>query len=61
MIVKSVVPGGPAVKDNLLCGDVLVSIDGQLVTLFPDLEAILDDQAGRTLAVVEVSKLSLES
>jgi len=60
-VVKSVVPGGPAVKGNLLPGDVLVSIDGQLVTLFPDLEAILDDQAGRTLAVVEVSKLSLES
>ncbi len=55
LVVKSVVPGGPAMQGKLLPGDVLVSLDGELVTYFPDLEAMLDDRSGSEKGVtVEV-------
>ena len=58
LVVKSVVPGGPAMQGKLLPGDVLVSLDGELVTYFPDLEAMLDDiESGRYPSQYQCGKI----
>ena len=41
LVVSETVPGGPA-HEKLQPGDVLVRVDGELVTTFVPLEAILD-------------------
>ncbi len=45
LVVLEVVPGGPA-DDRLQVGDVLVRVDGELVTAFTPLEAALDERVG---------------
>lgn len=51
LVVRQVVPGGPA-DGKLEVGDVLVKVDGEVVTEFVPLEAALDDHVGAPLAVV---------
>jgi pro-apoptotic serine protease NMA111 len=48
LVVAEIVPGGPA-HGQLAPGDVLLGVDGERVTRFTELEAILDDAVGRTL------------
>ncbi|MFK7890510.1 MAG: trypsin-like peptidase domain-containing protein [Granulosicoccus sp.] len=50
LVVKQVIPGGTA-KDLLEPGDILVSIDGSLITVFDELEALLDSAIGRQLQI----------
>jgi len=48
LVVENVQPGSGA--DGVLeSGDVLVRVNGQLVTIFAPLEAVLDDSVGRTV------------
>ncbi len=50
LVVAQVQPGGAA--HNLLQpGDILVRINGRLLTRFPELEAIVDDNVGKVLAL----------
>lgn len=50
LVVDTVVPGGPA--DGLLePGDVLVALEGHVVTHFQPMEALLDGRVGRPVAV----------
>ncbi|BBN17183.1 pro-apoptotic serine protease NMA111 [Marchantia polymorpha subsp. ruderalis] len=46
LVVDSVVPGGPAHK-QLEPGDVLVRVNGEVVTQFLKLETLLDDNVGK--------------
>ncbi|KAK1298642.1 Protease Do-like 7 [Acorus calamus] len=46
LVVDSVVPGGPAHK-KMEPGDVLVRVNGEVLTQFLKLEMILDDSVGR--------------
>lgn len=48
LVVESVVPGGPAHK-HLEPGDVLVRVNGEIVTQFLRLETLLDDNVGCTM------------
>ena len=48
--MSSLVPGGPGELAGLQPGDILVKIQGRLVTLFTELEEILDDEARKTRA-----------
>lgn len=48
LVVESVVPGGPAYS-HLEPGDVLVRINGEVVTQFLCLETLLDDNVGASL------------
>src|SRR5690606_34997988 len=50
LVVTQVQPGGTA-DEQLQPGDVLVRINGELVTRFPALEAALDDNVGATLRI----------
>ncbi|KAL4420764.1 hypothetical protein ABPG75_010420 [Micractinium tetrahymenae] len=50
LVVESVVPGGPA-DGQLEPGDVLVRLNGQIVTEFLTMEAMLDDSVGGTVKV----------
>lgn len=51
LVVESVVPESPA--DGLLePGDVLISLNGSIITHFHDMEAMLDDCVGRLVNVV---------
>ncbi len=50
LVVATTVPGGPA-DDQLMPGDVLVSVDGQRVNHFVPLEAHLDDHVGKAIQV----------
>ncbi|XP_071737135.1 protease Do-like 7 [Rutidosis leptorrhynchoides] len=45
LVVDSVVPGGPAFK-HLKAGDVLVRMNGQVITQFLKMETTLDDSVG---------------
>jgi len=49
LVIKSVVPGGPAHKMHLEPGDLLVRVNGELVTQFLKLETVLDDYVGKTI------------
>eukprot|EP00249_Psilotum_nudum_P020101 c27567_g1_i1 orf=549-3821(+) len=48
LVVDSVVPGGPAHK-NLEAGDILVRVNGEVVTQFLRLETLLDENVGKPL------------
>ncbi|MCH89003.1 protease Do-like 7-like, partial [Trifolium medium] len=48
LVVESVVPGGPADK-HLEPGDVLVCVNGQVITQFLRLETILDDNVNSNI------------
>ncbi|GAQ82286.1 hypothetical protein KFL_001060190 [Klebsormidium nitens] len=50
LVVDSVVPAGPA-HGQLETGDVLVRVEGQIVTQFYALEALLDDSVGKRISV----------
>jgi pro-apoptotic serine protease NMA111 len=50
LVVQEVLPGSPT-EDALAPGDILVSVDGQLVTTFDPLAAILDGAVGREIEV----------
>jgi len=50
LVVQDVQPGSPT-EGALAPGDILVRIDGQLVTTFEPLNAILDGAVGRTIEV----------
>lgn len=50
LVVTQVQPGGTADR-HLQPGDVLVRINGELITRFPEFEAMLDDNVGRTLRI----------
>lgn len=54
LVVESVVPGGPA-HQHLEPGDVLVRVNGEIVTQFLRLETLLDDTVGCTM-VFEVER-----
>lgn len=50
LVVDSVVPGSPA--DGVLePGDVLISLNGRIITHFYDMEALLDDCVGHAVTV----------
>ncbi|NOY25493.1 MAG: PDZ domain-containing protein [Oligoflexia bacterium] len=51
LVVTGVVPGGPAIG-LLELGDILVDVDGQLITTFSPLEHILDQRVDDELSVV---------
>ncbi|WJX38262.1 Protease Do-like 7 [Trifolium repens] len=48
LVVESVVPGGPGYK-NLEPGDVLVRVNGEVITQFLKLETILDDSVNSNI------------
>src|SRR5690606_9171218 len=50
LVVTQVQPGGTADR-HMQPGDVLVRINGELITRFPEFEAMLDDNVGRTLRI----------
>lgn len=50
LVVSHMVPGGPA-ENKLRQGDVLLRLNGKIVTHFADLEAILDDSVGEDIEV----------
>jgi S1-C subfamily serine protease len=50
LVVKEVLPGSPG-ADLLQPGDVLVRIDGRVITEFLSLESLLDDAVGQTLRI----------
>ena len=50
LVVEQVQPGSPAF-DLLQAGDIVVGIDGQAITTFEPLEALLDGAIGRRVAV----------
>ncbi|KAI5074824.1 hypothetical protein GOP47_0010785 [Adiantum capillus-veneris] len=54
LVVESVVPGGPAHK-HLEPGDVLVRVNGEVITQFLRLETLLDDNVGANV-VFEVER-----
>ena len=54
IVVDETVPDGPA-HQKLQPGDVLTRLDGELVTAFIPIEAVLDDRVGETV-VVEVER-----
>ncbi|MCO5604085.1 hypothetical protein L7F22_058243 [Adiantum nelumboides] len=54
LVVESLVPGGPAHK-HLEPGDVLVRVNGEIVTQFLRLETLLDDNIGSTV-IFEVER-----
>ena len=50
IVVDQVVPGGPA--DGLLQpGDIVTRVDGELVTAFIPIEAVLDDRVGESIRI----------
>jgi pro-apoptotic serine protease NMA111 len=51
LAVSSLVPGGTGAEAGLEPGDVLVKLGGKTVTLFPELEEILDDSVGGEVEV----------
>jgi pro-apoptotic serine protease NMA111 len=51
LVVEQVIPGAPA-ADSFEAGDILVSIDGELISSFVPLEAALDGKVGATVDVV---------
>jgi pro-apoptotic serine protease NMA111 len=51
LVVEQVIPGSPA-AELLEPGDVLVYINGELVTEFVPLAAVLDDSVGRTVELI---------
>lgn len=51
LVVDGIVPGGPA-RGLLQLGDIIVEVDGKLVTGFVALEALLDDAVGDELTVL---------
>ncbi|MCK6502612.1 trypsin-like peptidase domain-containing protein [Myxococcota bacterium] len=50
LVVEGVVPGGPA-QERLELGDVLLEVEGELITGFAQLEGILDERVEAELAV----------
>lgn len=50
LVVDEPLPGGPA-RDLLQPGDIVVRIDGQLVTTFIPWESLMDDRVGRSIEV----------
>jgi S1-C subfamily serine protease len=50
LVVQEVLPGSPT-EDALAPGDILVRVDGQLITTFDPLAAILDGAVGREIEV----------
>ncbi|KAF5791475.1 putative htrA2 peptidase [Helianthus annuus] len=48
LVVDSVVPGGPA-YDHLEPGDVLVRMNGEVITQFLKMETLLDDSVGKNV------------
>lgn len=50
LVVESVVPGGPA-HEHLEPGDVLVSVNGEVVTQFLRLETLVDDNVGASITL----------
>jgi S1-C subfamily serine protease len=50
IVVDQIVPGGPA-DGHLQPGDIVTRVDGELVTAFIPIEAVLDDRVGSTVKV----------
>jgi len=50
LVVQEIVPGGPS-ADRLEVGDVLVRVNGELMTRFGPLGVMLDENVGRELAL----------
>ncbi len=50
LVVSKLLPGGP-VHGKLQLGDVLIAVNGQPITNFVALEAVLDDHVGRSVSV----------
>lgn len=50
LVVQQVVPGSPAER-KLEPGDILIAVDGKLVTRFANLESILDSSVGESVTV----------
>jgi S1-C subfamily serine protease len=51
LVVEQVIPGSPAAS-VLRTGDILVSVDGELIAAFTPLAALIDANVGRDVAVV---------
>ena len=51
LVVDEIIPGGVA-DGNLQVGDIIVEVQGELVTNFVPLAAVLDDSVGDTIAMV---------
>jgi pro-apoptotic serine protease NMA111 len=58
LTVAETVPGGPSHK-KLEPGDVLVRVNGELITRFVPLEAILDDHVGKTVRIIDTANQAL--
>lgn len=50
LVVREVQPGSPA-EGRLQPGDILVRVNGELVSTFPPLEQVLDDSVGRQVVL----------
>jgi len=50
LILTGLQPGGPAEQAGFLLGDVLLSLDGQALASIGDLQAALEERAGRLVA-----------
>jgi hypothetical protein len=48
LVIRSMVPGGPA-ENHLEPWDLLVRVNGEIVTHFLKLETVLDDNVGKTI------------
>ena len=51
LILTGLQPGGPAEQAGFLLGDVLLSLDGQVLESIGDLQAALEDRAARAVPV----------
>ena len=49
LVVSEILPGGPAEVAGLQPGDVLLRVDSELCSFFPQLEAALDDAVGKSV------------
>jgi regulator of sigma E protease len=50
-LIKAVVPGSAADQAGLKAGDLIVNVDGNKIDHFADLQKIVADSAGKTLAI----------
>ncbi|HYQ42993.1 MAG TPA: PDZ domain-containing protein, partial [Polyangiaceae bacterium] len=51
LVVTGLQENGPAASSGVFLGDVLLALDGERVESIPDLQAVLEERAQRTVAL----------